>query len=410
MSVALRISLGVNVVLLGLAVVLLSRTRTALPAPATATEAARPITDRMASEDESGRTQPEKARAQPGAGRITRAAAARLEAMGISRDVLASVVIEDYNRRSTLQLAALQKKYAPRLVPERVTREFARRCDAEQTAALKEALGDEGYRAWDKEQKLVELNRARTPGDALAMTPEEAERAYQLQKEFDDKARDLQMAMEDGVGDRADIGTLQAQAQAALDQQLKQLLGDARFAALRGNTDATTDVYRDFGDLNPTPEQAQAVVQADATYRAQQTALQEQLKNKPGDGAQVTAELKALNDARDESLRRIFGAEAYEMQQRQNDPTYQTLQQFAGAWDLKDQEVSSVYASLHAFDDQARRLRAAAEMSQAAGQSVDWPAVNAAIDRARRQAEAGLQTLIGAERVQRLEQNGLLGK
>jgi len=287
-------------------------------------------------------------------------------------------------------------------------RELSRASDAEQVRELKDALGEDGYRAWDKEQTLHAINRARAPGDDLPMTADEAEQAYRLQKEFDDKNRELQMAMEDGIADRADVGTLQAQAQQALDRELDKLLGHERFNELRGNIDPTAEVYRTYGDLNPTPDQAKAAARAEQDYRARQTALAQQLNGNPGDEAKTTAELKALSDAYDENLRQIFGAETYNTIKQQNDPTYKTLQQYAGAWELKSNEIQPVYQSLHAFQDQADRMRNAAEMSQAAGQPVNWREVNSAIEQARQQTEAGLLNLIGMERLRRLEQNGLL--
>ena len=81
------------------------------------------------------------------------------------------------------------------------------------------------------------------------MTDDEvAEQAYRLQKDYDGRrAKDLQMAMEDGVADKADAGALQAQAQEALDRNLKKLLGDQRFSELKGSTDPTAEVYQTFG-------------------------------------------------------------------------------------------------------------------------------------------------------------------
>ena len=354
-----------------------------------------------------GEAAPEPSRSAAGP-RTTRAAMAQLEQMGFPRDLLAGVVLEDLNRRTTRRLLELQKKYAPKPVPERELRELARQGNVEQVRELKEALGEPGYLAWDKAQTLRALNRARVPGDELPMTADEAEHAYRLQKAFDDKYQGLQEAMEDGFADRADVGQLQAQAQQDLDRELERLLGKQRFDELRGNADPTTEVYRTYGDLNPTSDQAKAVVLAEADYRARQADLARRLQETPGDPGKVAAELKALGAAQDENLRRIFGAEAYEAVKRQNDPTYQTLQQYAGAWELNDAEVQSVYQALHALHDQTDRTRSAAAMSEAAGHPVNWPETNAAIEQARQQAEAGLLAQIGAERLRRLKQNGLL--
>src|SRR5204863_7489667 len=112
--------------------------------------------------------------------------------------------------------------------------------------------------------------------------------------------------------------------------------------------------------------------------------------------------------AHEEKLAQIFGREVYEQQKRQNDPTYKTLQQYADAWELRGDELQSVYQNLRVFQDQAEQARSFAEFREAAGQRVNWHEIDAAIEQARQQTESGLQTLIGSERLRRLKQNGML--
>ena len=403
MTSALRISVLVNIALAGIVTVLLWRDQSAIRLRAASIE--RTASARFkAQRSDLATHEPQPGPAGP---TLTRSAVAQLEKLGISREVLMSVLLEDLNRRSATRVLELQKKYAPRLAPDREMRALTRQNDAEQVSDLKEAFGEEGYLAWDKEETLHNLNRARMPGDDLPMTPEEGEEAYRLQKEFDEKTSDLQMAMEDGVADKADVGALQAQAQQSLDAELQKLLGKQRFDELRGNTDPTTDVYRTYGDLNPTPEQANAVVLAEQDYRAKEAAMAKQLTQTPGDIASVTSQLKAMSDAEDQNLRQIFGSDAYESMKRQNDAT-QALQQYAGAWNLNNNEMQQVYDSVHDFQQQADRIRSAAQLSEQAGQRVDWNAVNASIDQVQQQTEMGLQNTIGPDRLHRLEQNGLL--
>ena len=404
MSSGFRLSIGANIVLAGIIVALLWREPIAAPSPVA--PPARPVAERI--ETPKPEAPPPEAPAKSTGQKLTATSVAQLEQAGVAQDILVNVLLEDLNRRSAKRVLELQKKYAPRQVPDHEMRELSRQGDAEQIRELKAAFGEEGYLAWDKEQTLRVLNRARVPGDELPLSAAEAEQAYRLQKEFDDKARELQIMMEDGVADRADVGALQAQAQQALDRELEKLLGPQRFNELRGNVDPATEVYRTYGDLNPTPTQAKAVLQAEQDYRARETALAKRVNETPTDAASVAAELKALSDAQDENLRRIFGAAAYDAMKRQNDPTYQTLRQYAAAWELKDQEIQSVYETLHAYQDQAARTRSAAEMSEAAGQRVNWREINSGIEQAQQQTEAGLQNLIGGERLQRLKQNGVL--
>lgn len=401
MSPAFRISIGSNIALAGAIAAFLWHGHSGRVSPATHRASAPTGEPKAAGHIGAPRSGPE------GAG-LTRPAVAELEKMGISQQVLVSVLLEDLSHRSAKRVLDLQKRYAPKLVPAAEMRELVRQDDIEQVNELKAAFGEEGYLAWDKAETLRNLNRARIPGDDLPMTEEEADQAYRLQKEYDDKSKDLRMAMEDGVADKADVAALQARAQQALDDALQRLLGTQRFNELRGNTDPTTQVYRQYGDLNPTADQANAVVLAEQNYRAQEANLTKQLAQSPGDIASVATELKAMSDAQDESLKQIFGADAFEGAKRQNDATYQTLQQFAGVWNLSDSEVQQVYEGVHDFQQQADRLRSAAQFSEQAGQTVDWNAVNASIDKAQQQAEAGLQNVIGPDRLSRIEQNGLL--
>jgi len=399
MSYVLRLSIGFNMVLMGIITALLWRGQSAaMTVRPASTRSEMPNIGRPTKEF----------RSQDLGSKPTPTAIAQLERMGISRDILINVLLEDLNRRSARRILELQKRYAPRSVPDHAMRELSRESVVEQILELKESLGEEGYLAWDKEQTLHALNRARVPGNELPMTAVEAEQAYRLQKEFDEKNRELQIMMENGVADTADTGTLQAQAQQALDRELEKLLGKQRFDELRGNTDPTAEVYRTFGDMNPTPDQAKAVLEAEADFRARETDLSERLKAKPINEANLAAELKAMKDAQEENLRRVFGAEAYDTMKRQNDPTYKTLQQYAEAWQLNDHEIQSVYTTLTALFDQTDRTRNAAEMREAAGQRVNWREINSTIEQARQQAEAGLQNQIGGERLRRLKKNGIL--
>lgn len=408
MTPAARISLGANLVLAGIVTFLLWREKQPAPSPVTTVGlVTQPVGPARAEPSEPPAVPQENLLKATGA-KLTQAGVAQLEQQGIPREVLLNVVLEDHNRRSNQRLLALQKKYAPRALPDREFREWSRQNEAEQTRLLKETFGEAGYREWDKQQTLLALNRARAPGNELVMTPQEAEQAYRLQKEFDQNNREMQLAMEDGVADRADAGALLAQAQAALDGELEKLLGKQRFDELRGNGDPTAEIQRTYGDLNPSAAQADAILRMETAFRDREAALAEHLRENPAASVNLQAELKAINDAREESLRQLFGAREYDNFKQQNDPTYQTIQQYAGTWALQPQDIQTVYAAVHTFEDQAQRLRSAAEINEAAGQRVNWRELNAAIEQMRQQAEAGLTSTIGGERVYRLKQNGLL--
>lgn len=328
---------------------------------------------------------------------------AQFERLGVARDVVVHALLGEIHRRWDLRSAELEKRYAPSQVPEREYIELARMRDADEVRMLKEALGESEYLAWHKDHTLRMLNVGGAP-----LTPQEAELAYRLQKEFNEEYNARQMAMEDGVADEADLGRLHDDAQAALDRQLEQLLGTQRYQQMRGISDPIADVQRRFGDLDPTPDQAHIVLQAEEHYLAREAALAKRLKADASDTAEIAVELQAMREARDQELRRTFGAEAYDALQRQNDPTFKKLTQYAAAWELQDHEIPPLHEALHAFHVQTERTRAAAAMREAAGHPVNWPEINAAIEQSRRQTEATLSKLIGEPRLDRLKQNGML--
>jgi hypothetical protein len=399
MNVPFRLSLASNLLLAGAVVFLLWREPSppgTPPGPAARAPVA-PIESPVQASAEAG----EPARSAGAAQASVPAASSPTPA--ISRDILVSALREDFNRRWDRRFAELEKQHAPRPVPPRAYIELGRLRDAEQIRELKAALGEAGYQAWHREETLRTVNSA-----GLELHPHEAEHAYRLQHEFDEEHRLLQMAMEDGLADPADVATLQTQAMEARDRALAKLLGPQRYQEMRGLAPPMAEIHWRYGDLNPTPAQAHAALQADEDYRAREAALSRRLGENPGAATTITLELKALNDAREENLRRIFGAAAYDDLKRKNDSTFQMLRQYAGAWALRENEIQSVYQTLASFHDEANRTRSAAALREAAGQPVDWRATHAAIERARHQAEAGLQSVIGADRLQRLKRNGLL--
>ena len=336
-------------------------------------------------------------------GRLEAATLEQLEQIGISRSVLVSAMLEDFHRRWDKRGDELERRYAPKQVPEREYIELARQREVERERTIKAFLGEEGYLAWDKERALHLVNSA-----GLPISRAEADQAYRLQKDFDEKHAELQMAMEDGVADKADASALQRQAQETLERELEKLFGKERLAQMRGQTDASAEVYRRFGDLNPTPIQAAAVLRAEEDYRSREAELAQRAKQKGADPAQLQAELKALANAREEDLRRIFGTSAYDSARRENDPSYKTLKQYAAAWNLHAHEADSVYRAVSAFHEEAERRRLIAQMQEAAGEPVNWADVNGRIEKTRTETEAALAALIGTDRLRRLKQNDLL--
>lgn len=403
MTAALRVSVAANVALLAVVGTLLLWRRP----PTDVTPAA------GWRYSQSGGRPREHAQRPAAKGALTPDAVAALERVGVAPETIAAVVIEDFERHSNERLGEWERHYAPKLLPQRELTTFFRRKEIEREAALRAALGEDGYRAWDRQQTLEELNYARLPGDPLPMSADEAEKAVRLQKDFDEKTKALQMAMEDGVADPADGRTLLAQARQALDAGLEQLLGEDRFADLRGHLDSTghldalAETYQNLGDLAPSAAQARAAMAAEARFRTAESELAQKLAANQADADAAATALGRIAAERDQAYRDVFGAEAYDRFKLAHDEAYQTLTRYAAAWNLDASEVQQVYRSLNAFEADASQMRTAARLRQQAGQHVDWDAVDATIERAKQQALSAVGATVGTETLRRMQANGL---
>jgi len=407
MTSGLRLSLTANIALVSLVVALILRW------PAPPVKPAEKLR-RLDSHAEKGSTNPSRGPSETMAeGGLNPVAAAELMHCGVSRETLTEVVLQDFERRQNEALAQLEKRYAPALIPEREMIAFSRRRDVDRVRAIRNTLGEEAYRAWDRNQALQELNFRRLPGDPLPMSAAETERAYELQRDFDERSKSIQMAFEDGVADRADADALRKRAKQELDDALSKLLGSDRLAQLHGSADETGHIgaagetQQNWSDLCPTAEQAKGIERADTDYRSHENELAKALAARTTDPSAAAAELMRIAAEREQTLRGIFGAEAYAEHEAARDPAYGALTRYAEAWDLKPADIDRVYHSVSVFEQQADGLRRLAALREQAGSNVDWNAVNAAIEQLKRQASADVGAAVGPERLRRMEASGL---
>ena len=398
LSPFLRVSMAINLGQALLLVLLLGRPPREAP-PAAAAPAAPPAYP------VSNDTSPAPSPSASGRAPLTPELVTRLEHAGLSRAIVAQALLADFNHRWDQHVLDVEKRYAPRAVPEREYIELGRAREAALVRELKTALGEEGYRAWHQTETLRVVN-----GAGLPLAADEAAQACRLQNEFDETHRELQRAMEDGVADMADAVALQMRAREALDAGLEALFGKARLDAMRGYTDPVAQVYRTFGDLSPTPDQARDVLSSDAAHVAREQALAARLRQEPADLPAILANLQANDAQRDAELGRIFGPDAYAATRRRNDPVYQTIRRYAEAWALAAPQIEPVYAAVAAFQRRREQTLAAAALGEAAGHPMAWREINAALAQERQKTEDTLRPLLGDERLHRLAQNGLLAR
>src|SRR3569833_1243091 len=90
---------------------------------------------------------------------------------------------------------------------------------------MRAALGEEGFMEWDHANMLREVSR-----NKMQLTPAETVQAYDLWKWRQQRQLDLQQAQRDGTMDPADIAEATDKTEAEYSQQMKEALGDERYA------------------------------------------------------------------------------------------------------------------------------------------------------------------------------------
>ncbi len=386
----LALSLAANAFLL--AFVAMERARTHVPAalaPApprhSASPAARPATApaRALGEDDP----------------LPREAVDALRSAGMSRDTLIHLLLADITRRSDRKLAALQVRYAPAPVPDADYQSLAVERQRTEQRELSALLGDGEYARWRREQVLDELGLP-----VAGITEAEGDEIVRLRERRQARVDEIQAAIESGAVDPIDGSQLQEEAAAACADAIARLLGPERSAPPARRDDPREEWRRTYAALQPSDSQLAAVEAAEAVYleRLQQLAAKSDL-----DPIGYAGSVDALEAERQRALETVFGADAYRQFVRGQDSTFQTLQRYAGPWQLSAPDIDFVYQRVQALRSRVDALTSDAIIEEEQGRAVDWPAMKRLAEAERTAAEHELEAYLGGERFRRLHQNGV---
>ena len=175
----------------------------------------------------------------------------QLRDAGVPNNVLAGLVVSDFEIRWQKQLREFEQRYQAGAVDDDERARFEARRDDEQEKELRAALGDEGFRQWDKDNNLRDLDLVK-----LQLSSSETDALYQLRKDRALKDRALAEALRNGEIDEADYNERQSAAQKEYDQQFKTLLGDERYEALQNSEEGMEGALRQkVKNLNPADAQ-----------------------------------------------------------------------------------------------------------------------------------------------------------
>ena len=151
--------------------------------------------------------------------------------MGVPNKVLARIVQADLDAAWTKRSAALSlKSHGNPATMMALQLELDKSMDSE----MRSALGEEGFREWDRANMQREANTGH-----IELTGSESEQTYNLWKALQKRQLDIREAKLKGTLDDAGVSDEYAKAMGDFGDQMKSLLGSDRFAQSQ-QTDANS--------------------------------------------------------------------------------------------------------------------------------------------------------------------------
>ncbi|HXT10337.1 MAG TPA: hypothetical protein VN873_02155 [Candidatus Angelobacter sp.] len=325
----------------------------------------------------------------------------QLRAAGVPNDVVARVVMADLDDywQKRIDEGALKSHGDPDTMAALHLEE-----EKDTDAQMRAALGDAGFRLWDQKNMLHEANIGRVP-----LTGSEADSIYDMKKKLQQTQWDLEQARIDGDMDDAEIDDATTKAYSEFNQQMKTLLGDDRYAQSQGVDPgaAAANLRQDLAKANPSDAQFQQILTAQQQLDDRRSQLDKQFQDDPS-SPDYAAQIKALNDARDQEYQRVLGTNVFDALQKGQDIGYTEMKKYENIWGLDDGKIDYVYGAMKYYEKSAQDYEAAAKTLESQGQTVDWDAVNKNLQQFAQQTQQSLQTYLGQDSFNEMQRNGIL--
>ena len=325
----------------------------------------------------------------------------QLRAMGFSNDVRARMVMLNLDEYSEER----GKEVSEKCKNDRATMaEFQLAFEMGRDAEMRAALGDEGFNQWDHANMMREANGGKAP-----MSASEAEAVYGFWKKLQRCGLEMKEAKLKGTMDDALTANVWEKSVAEYNRQMKDLLGDARYAKAQQTDDgaAVESLRRDFAKANPSDAQFNKLLKVQQQWGERRAEIEKQFQSDQSSAA-YEDQLRALDEARDQEFQRVLGAEAYDTFQKQQDPNYNRMKKYAGIWGLDNGKIDYVYGALKSYEKTMSDYQTAARALEAKGQTVDWAAVDKNLLQLAEQTQRALQSSLGQDSFSKLQRNGVI--
>jgi hypothetical protein len=324
----------------------------------------------------------------------------QLRAAGVPNNVLARVALADLEEswQRRFEEGALKSHGDPDTMAA-LHLEQERDTEAE----MRTALGNEGFKLWDQGNMLREANIGK-----VQLTASETNAIYDLKKKLQQRQWDLEQARLNGEMDDAEINDASDKAYSEFNQQMKTLLGEERYAKSQGLDDGTAadNLRQDLAKANPSDSQFRDLLKAQQQWNQRRSDLDKQFQDDPSSAA-YSAQIKALDDARDQEYQRVLGTNVFDTLQKQQDIGYSKMKKYENIWALDDNKIDYVYGAIKYYEKSVQDYQAQARAIEAQGQSVDWDAVNRNQQQFAQQTEQALQNYLGQDSFNKMLRNGV---
>ena len=270
-------------------------------------------------------------------------------------------------------------------------------------AQMRAALGDAGFKLWDQEHLLREANIGK-----VQLTTVESDAIYDFKKKLQQRQWDLEQARLDGKMDDAEIDDASDKAYSEFNQQMKVLLGDERYAKSQGVDDdtAAANLRQDLAKANPNDFQFQDLLMAQQRLNDRRSELDKQFQDNPS-SPDYAAQIKALDDSRDQEYQRVLGTNVFDAFQKEQDIGYSKMKKYESIWGLDDTKVDYVYGAIKYYEKSVQDYQAQAKALESQGQSVDWDAAKKNLQQFAQQTQQSLQSFLGPDSFNKLQRIGV---
>lgn len=357
-KISLAMSLTLNVILIGAFLFTPERQSAPVDLPPAESIASLPK-PRTTSESEKIAKSAQASPSRSSTGPAWQQSLQQLRGAGVPNNVLAGLVVADFEIRWQKQLRDFEQRYQAGAADDDERARFEALRDDEQEKELRAALGNEGFRQWDQDNNLRDLDLVE-----LHLSSQQTDALYQLRKDRARKDRTLAEAWRNGEIDEADYNEQQSAAQQEYDQQFKMLLGDQRYQALQDSEEGMAGALRQkLKNLNPVDSQLEVMVAAERKWDQQRAELAHRAQESPDQRQTYEEQLRAVDATRDWEYQQVLGTSDFEQLQKHQDSRYRLLKRYANTWSLSDSDIDYIYSSVQHYQENNPHSRDQIEQS-----------------------------------------------